>query len=304
MKDDKLRKSVLLSVVCGVLVSSAMAQTPPEARVPEALKNIKPSGSSCTGKDTNEAKPVKITQMATVKPDLSCAIGPAEVAHLLKFSDTVLIDTRKSADFVNFHIDGAMNLSPDELRSKPFLRNNAVILIGNGKAEREHYIDCNRLKENGFKQVRVLQGGMPAWLASDQDIYGQAPNPEQLARLTPSELLMERQFDANLILVQAGQESIHKQIKGSMMIPDSKPETIQSVIDKHRNKLKSGNVAAVVLVANQNIDFQTLSQVIKPFPLLVYSGTAEAFAQQLTQQAAVWAAQARRPKQPSACGGR
>jgi rhodanese-related sulfurtransferase len=304
MKQNSLGKVFLLGVMLGgwVIVNSAMAKTLPDANIPEALKNIRPAAGSCTAKTSNEAKPTKKTQVAVVKPDLSCAVEPREVAHLLKSSNMVLIDTRRSTDFVNFHIDGAMNLNPAEVRSKSFLRGKSVILIGNGKGERELYIDCSRLKSNGFKQARVLQGGISAWLASDLDVYGQPPNSEQLTRLTPSELLIESQFEANLILVEAGQDAVQKQIKGSIVIPDEKPETIQSAIDKHRRKLKSGAVAAVVLVVKQETDYETLSQAIKPVPLLVYSGTAEAFAQQLAQQAAVWAAQAKGPKQPSGCG--
>jgi rhodanese-related sulfurtransferase len=304
MRQESLRKVALLSVILGglMVLNSAMAKTLPTTNVLEALKNIRPAAGSCTAKTSHEAKLTQKTQMAVVKPDLSCPIEPREAAHLLKSSNAVLIDTRRSVDFVNFHIDGAMNLNPAEVRSKSFLRSKSVVLIGNGIGERELYIECSRLKSNGFKQTRVLQGGMPAWLASGLDVNGQPPNPEQLARLTPSDLLIESQFEANLILVEAGQEAIQKQIKGSRVIPDVKPETIRSAIDKHRSKLKSGVVAAVVLVASKKADHEALSQAIKPVPLLVYSGTAEAFSLQLTQQAAVWAAQARGPKQPSSCG--
>jgi rhodanese-related sulfurtransferase len=284
-----------------VNVNLVLAQAHSSTSMQEVLKNTKPA-DSCSGKATREVKLPKYNHVVEVKPDLSCAIGQGDVTRQLQAPNTVLIDTRGATDFANFHIDGAMNLSTAELHSKTFLRDQPVVLIGNGKSEREQYIDCKRLKSNGFKQVRVLRGGMPAWLASGQNILGQAPNPVQLARLTPSDLWMESRFESNLVLVVAGQEALQKQITGSVLIPDEKPKTIQSAIDTHLKRSKSRSIAAVVLVTGKETDFQMLSQAIKPVPLLVYSETVDAFAHQLVQQAAVWTAQARGPKQPSGCG--
>jgi hypothetical protein len=116
-------------------------------------------------------------------------------------------------------------------------------------------------------------------------------------------LWIESRFESNLVLVAAGRKTLQKQIKGSILIPDEKPQTIQSEINKHRRQRTSAPLAAVVLVADKGTDFQTLSEAIKPVPLLVYSETAEAFERQVAQQTAVWAAQARGPKQPPRCGG-
>lgn len=284
-------------------MSSVTAQPHRAISVPEALKGVKPSVGSCTRNDAGELKPSKFARVAAVKPDLSCAIAPGDVARQLQSPNTVLIDTRGATDFANFHINGAMNLSTAELRSKNFLRGKSLILIGNGKAEQQQYIDCKRLKSNGFRQVKVLRGGMPAWLASGQSVLGLPPNPGPLTKLTPSDLWNESRFESNLVLVEAGQEALQKQITGSVLIPDEKLQTIRSAIDKRRRQHKSAPLAAVVLVADKRVDFQTLSQAIKPVPLLVYSETAEAFSRQLAQQDAVWSAQARGPKQPPRCGG-
>jgi rhodanese-related sulfurtransferase len=232
---------------------------------------------------------------------LSCAIAPIELAHQLQSPGTVLIDTRSAAEFANFHIDGAMNISATELRNKAFLHEKSIVLIGNGKAEREQYIDCKRLKSNGFKQLKVLRGGLPNWLASEQGILGQAHNPAQLTKLTPSELWIESQFEANLILVTADQAMLQKQIVGSMLMPDEKPKTIQSAIKQRSNRSQSGSLAAVVVIATKNFDFQGVSHAIKPVPLLVYTEKVDAFTDQVRQQNAVWATQLRGPKQPSGC---
>jgi rhodanese-related sulfurtransferase len=233
---------------------------------------------------------------------LSCAILPVDLNHQRQSPDTALVDTRTATEFAQFHIDGAMHINMAELRSKAFLREKLIVLIGNGKAEQELYIDCKRLKSNGYKQVKMLRGGMSAWLASGYNVLGQSPKPAKLTKLTASELWIESQFTSNLILVVAGQESLQKQIKGSLLIGDEKPKTIQSAIKQRIKKPQSIALASAVLVVSKNAVVQAISQAIKPIPLLVYSESSDAFVSQLTQQTAVWAAHARGPKQPSGCG--
>lgn len=293
---------ILAGVICLVwsCMNLVLAQTQPMTTVQEILKNIKPS--SCSRKDIKKPIPSEYVRVAEVKPDLSCVINPADLAHKLKSPGTVLVDTRSAVDFAEFHIEGAMNISATELRSKSFLRDKSVVLIGNGKAERELYIECRRLKSTGFRRVNVLRGGMPAWLASGYSVLGQSPNLARLTTLTPSELWIESRFAANLILVTASQKTLQKHITGALLIPDERLKTVQAIVNQRSRHSKSGSRAAVILGTGKEADVQALSQAIEPVPLLVYSETAEALANQLTQQSAVWTAQARGPKQPSGCG--
>jgi rhodanese-related sulfurtransferase len=284
-----------------VNMTPALAQSRPATSVQEALKGIKPSASPCKRADAKPLKPPKHTQMTELTPDLSCAITPNSLAQQLKSPKLQLIDTRSAEAFNNYRIDGAMNISAAELRSKPFLSDKIPVLVGDGKAERELYIECRRLKASGFRQAKVLRGGMPAWLASEQQTAGQPPNLEPLTALTPSELWVESQFQANLIVITKDQEALHKQIPGSLLVSDTTTQTLKSALNKHRKSTKTGIPSTVILVAGNNSDYQTLSQALKPTPLLTYTGTAQAYANHLAQQSAVWAAHARRPKQPPGC---
>lgn len=303
MKPSNSEIWILASILCLVWVNiNTVCAQPPVTSVQEVLKHIKPAGGSCTQQEANQPKLSKVVDVVEIKPDLSCAITPLELLHQLQSPSTVLIDTRSAAEFANYHIDGAMNINATDLRSKAFLREKSVVLIGNGKAEREHYIVCKRLKLDGFKQVRVLQGGLPTWLASGQVVLGPVPNTAQLMKLTPSELWIENRFEANLILVAADQEVLQKQLAGSLLIPDEKSKTIQLAIKQRSKSSKYGSPIAVVVITAKDFDFQSVSEAIKPVPLLIYSETADAFANQLKQQKSVWEAQTRGPKQPSGCG--
>ncbi len=305
MRQDRIRIWGLVSGFLWVLACghSAFAEPQMNPEILELLKNSKPASSHCKQKeDQQKPERPKDTPVADIKPDLSCAILPIDLEHQRQSSNTALIDTRTAAEFSHFHIDGAMYINTAELRSKAFLREKLIVLIGNGKAEQQLYIDCKRLKSSGYKQVKVLWGGMPAWLASEYDVLGIAPNLAELTKLTASELWIESQFASNLILVAASQGTLQKQIKGALLMTDEKPKTIQSALKQRIKNPNYGALASVVLVASKDADVQAITQAIKPIPLLVYSDTPDAFVSQLTQQAGVWSVHERGPKQPKGCG--
>lgn len=303
-----MRQDRIWSFVSGLLWvlaygHSAFAEPQMNPEILELLKNSKPASSHCKQKeDQQKPERQKYSPVADIKPDLPCAILPIDLDHQRQSPNIALIDTRTETEFSHFHIDGAMSINMAELRNKAFLREKLIVLIGNGKAEKELYIDCKRLKTNGYKQVKVLWGGMSAWLASGNDVLGKAPILAESTKLTASELWIESQFTSNLILVTASQGSLQKQLEGSLLMTDEKPKTIQSALKQRIKKPNYGALAAVVLVASKDTDVNAISQAIKPIPLLVYSDTPDAFASQLTQQAAVWSTHDRGPKQPKGCG--
>src|SRR5258706_3147384 len=68
--------------------------------------------------------------------------------------------------------------------------------------------------------------------------------------------------------------------------------------------MKNAQLASVVLVADAELSaerMERLQQGLKPVPLLVYVETRQALNRYVATQKAVWAAQARGPKQPN-CG--
>lgn len=295
---------VMLDVILLLCVgmSFVLAQAASTISLKDSLKNIKPAAGSCTQKEANKPKPLDYVPVDKVIPDLTCATAPEDLAKDSQKTTTFLVDTRTASDFVNYHIDGAMNMSVTALRNKTFLRDKPVVLMSNGKADRELYAECKRLKSNGFKQVKVLRGGMLSWLTSGQSVIGIAPNIAQLTRLTPSELWMESQFESNLVLVSSSQSILQKHLDGSVQLSDDNPKTINKAIDQRRKQSKSGPFSAVVLVVDKAFDFQTLHEIIKSVPLLVYYDSADAYLNYQAQQKAVWAAHEKGPKQPSSCG--
>jgi rhodanese-related sulfurtransferase len=216
----------------------------------------------------------------------------------------VTIDLRQGPDFASFHIAGALNASISDLHSKPYWRGKSVLLVGSGKAERELYMECTRLKQLGYKDVKVLRGGMPSWLAANQPVMGRAPVAGHLARLSPSELWLESENPDNMVVLGKGQEALRKEIPSAVVLAQLSAQAVRSAIDKRRAGKKNAPLASVVVVADAATpaqQFEALQQAMLPVPVLLYTDSRAAYARHLVVQKAVWVAQERGPKQP-ACG--
>jgi rhodanese-related sulfurtransferase len=293
-------RALLVSVLCVFTSTTSALAEPSNQSIPEALKGIKQANGVCSKETFSNSFGNDGKERRAFVPDLSCGRSRSDVAKSLKESDTVVIDTRVSIQYVNSHVDGAISLPLDAIKTKTFLRNKEIILVGSGKSEEELYTACAELKANGFRKATVLKGGMPMWLASSQS---SEPKIEDIPsiELTAAQLWSESQFQANLVVV-GGDDEMYRQLPSSSLLKDTNSSTIRAAIEKRRRN-KKASIAAVVIV-NASLDdkeVQKLRNDLSSVPLLIYRGTAEAYKRAISQQNAVWLAQAKGPKQPR-CG--
>ncbi|AOX99678.1 rhodanese-like domain-containing protein [Jeongeupia sp. USM3] len=288
-----------LAVIAKCLVAAAalgcVEQVSAVTSVEEALKDISPASGMCL-RDAVGASSGTVSAIRP-KPDLSCAIAPTELSPMLGRPELTLIDVRLRADYDAARIDGAMNLSVTDVRTKSFLRDKLLVLIGSGKSERELYVACAELKGQGFKQVKVLRGGMPAWWSLQRPPGGEPGAGQQVTPLTATELWAESQFDANLILLATSDAAMQRVLPAATRLPNDQSATVRAALDKKRKAKQSP--LGVVLVLPPNASGTLIAQIregIQPLPLLVYTGSAAQYSQQIAQQKAIWAAQERGPK--------
>ncbi|WP_309268356.1 rhodanese-like domain-containing protein [Azonexus sp.] len=272
--------------------------------VEEAFKDVKRAGSICPREDGTAPNAGMPILGAGATPDLGCALSPSEAAALQGGSDTVLIDTRPAREFALFHIDNSLNLTTSELLVKSFLQNKSLILAGSGKGERELYAACGELKRAGFKRVKVLRGGLSAWLAHQQPVIGRMEAVETMVRLTPAQLWAETRFDANLVLLAPGMATLQKELPKAVLLREDSLDALKVIVEKRYRDTKRKPLTSVVLVADSAMQDQSIGpliQALKPVPILVYADSAEALRQFVASQETAWRAQAHGPKQPK-CG--
>lgn len=293
-----------LLLLAGVAAAQAVR---PGSSLPDALKDVKPAGGACRAADfaaPGNSNP--LTRAAVERePDLACLLPVDRWPALAVDPRATLVDVRSAPDREQGSLEGALPLGVADLGAKPFLKDKTLVLVGNGRGERELYVACGGLKARGFRDVRVLQGGVPAWQAAGRPLLARSAVPDETPRLTASQLWGESHFEANLVLVQSGQSGLRPGLPQGREIADLRPATLQAAVAAQRGPAKQKRpVAAVVLVAAPDTppaDLAALRQALAPLPLLVYADGVAAYTARMREQQAVWAAQARGPKQP-ACG--
>ncbi|WP_426165992.1 rhodanese-like domain-containing protein [Pseudoduganella sp. R-34] len=294
----------LLAAVLFHFSFDAQAQVRPGSEMPDALKGIPPA--VCRG---NQEAPTGAAGQAGAaqakQPDFTCALAPAAAANYLRQPGLVLADLRASSEFERFHAQDAIGVTASQLRTQNHWRDKPVLLIGSGKAEGDDFRTCAVLRANGYSQVRVLRGGMPAWMDAGLPVNGSAPSAASLARLSAEEFWAEGQDLDNVVLLAVPPERFKRELSFAVPIAKATPEAIRAVLERRKKETKGGPLNAVVLAmppATTDGEIQALRQALAPVPLLAYTGGQDEFALQLRQQQAVWQAHARGPRKPPCRG--
>ncbi|MCS6856469.1 MAG: rhodanese-like domain-containing protein [Sandaracinaceae bacterium] len=118
-------------------------------------------------------------------PSMPQWIEPEEAMRLLERGDVLFVDARSEALYERGHVPGALPACPeDEALSEEVLNQAraASAVITYCDAERECEASrhlAERLVKEGVRNVRVLRGGMPAWL--ERELPAESGPPPKLA---------------------------------------------------------------------------------------------------------------------------
>ncbi|HEY0065194.1 MAG TPA: rhodanese-like domain-containing protein [Telluria sp.] len=301
MTEHSISRSMRIAGAAVLLLLAAPGQcadTPPKAAddgMPAILKGIAQATGACR---VGDGGPALHSALGGAKPDFGCGVLVATARQVLQRPEAVAIDLRPAGEFEHYHVDGAIQASLSDLTSKPYWRDKTVLLMGNGKSERELYSACATLKKT-YKEVLVLRGGVPMWLFSGASVAGRAPAPSALVRLAAPELWLETQNEGTLVVLSKSQSALEADIAFARPLPETSAAAIIEVIDKRRKANKKTPLSAIVLVAEADFSDDKIVALQRslPAPLLVYTGGREAYKQQMKTQLAIWLAHSKGPKQ-------
>ncbi len=82
---------------------------------------------------------------------------------LTKTNNILFVDVRAQQFFNIKNIPNSINVPLQLVSTKAFLKDKQVVLVGNGWNEQVLMDDCLSLKNNGYKSIRVLAGGITSW---------------------------------------------------------------------------------------------------------------------------------------------
>ncbi|MGE0331376.1 MAG: rhodanese-like domain-containing protein [Ramlibacter sp.] len=293
-------KTLLQTLIATALLTPMLAWPQGNAALPEPLQGMPRAGESCK----SDAPTARVTaQGAPAQPSLACMAPAGAVQASVAGGTLTVVDARLEPEFQRFHIPGALNVLPGSLLHRPALRAKPLLLVGDGKNARELYAACARLRQAGFTSVRVLAGGMVSWVADGLPLRGRAPLAHELAALDAAQLWAEGQYADNLVVVAGKAAGYTDHLPYAVALDSLSPASLAALVQQRR-KEAGALPAAVVLVWAQAMTDETyrpLAAAVAPSGLLVYAGTPASLSQFVASQKAVWAAQARGPKQPR-CG--
>ncbi|HVI25514.1 MAG TPA: rhodanese-like domain-containing protein [Xanthomonadaceae bacterium] len=96
-------------------------------------------------------------------------IPPARLTALVNRDNALVVDLRPIAEFEKGHIAGAKNVQPSQFDPghKQLAAARALPVVLVCKAGQSAGAAAKRLKQAGFEQVYVLEGGIQAWQQAD-----------------------------------------------------------------------------------------------------------------------------------------
>lgn len=91
-------------------------------------------------------------------------IAPQRVHSLLKEGSGLwLVDVRIPSAFETGHIEGAVNIPTDLVRTKNLPKAKVIVLADDSLGLRNARSSAETLQKRGYEKVFILEGGIPAW---------------------------------------------------------------------------------------------------------------------------------------------
>lgn len=145
-----------------------------------------------------------------------------------------IVDTRSAYKFQLGHIPNSLNMPIHRIRSSSFLKNKDIVIVDNGHASESLMGEVKWLRENGFKSVKVLEGGIRSWKNVRGKLNGVDLKSPSLASLSPVQVreVLGRK-DWNIVYIGA------KRVKKVSVNPEQEfSKEIKQITYRHDKKSK------------------------------------------------------------------
>ena len=198
-----------------------------------------------------------ITLAGKKERDMRYYLSPRNVAGLLE--KIVLVDVRQQEIYSSYHMPGAINIQPHAIRAMKSLKQRKLVLVDEGYNFSRMEKLAVKLREAGFKETYILDGGLTSWHKAGGKITGDKIKLRKVNRLTP--LAYEKQMKYNswypLILRKTSPENRTLiNLPGSIEVDvrDKKTEAATAAIDKLiSSELEQRKNIELVLISGEGL---------------------------------------------------
>ncbi len=137
-----------------------------------------------SGGSTTVVEQFDVTGFVT-EPEWLVSVDEAAALH--KTDGIRILDTRSAGRYEEAHIQRSINIPAFALKTRTDLRGDAVVLMDEGYAPEVLLAEATKLRQLGFKRVRVLHGGIPAWARQGNVIEGKRADIESVAKISAAD---------------------------------------------------------------------------------------------------------------------
>lgn len=253
------------------------------------------------------------TTTASFKPrnrDRSCLVTVAVAEKQRLKMDVRLVDVRSPAEFEQYRIAESINIPLHLVKTKSFLKNSPVVLVNDGRSTAEIEQLCQELRQGGFRQVTVLEGGLNAWRESARPLAGDTIALARLNRMSPQELSVERLYNDWLVLdvsTPGKFKDLRQWMPANVVVVSTKAGTdpaagMRMLIAKYRKTNPQGRV---LLVADDNQAYERLDARLQKggtVSALRIDGGLTGYRNFISRQIAMWNQQ-NQPRRLPSCRG-
>lgn len=249
-----------------------------------------------------------------VTSNKSCLVSLSTTDSLRAKTDFSFVDVRSSDEFDQYHIAGSINIPSHLLKTKEFLKKTHAVLLDDGRNTIELEKTCHELRQKGFEQISVLDGGLFAWNASKRPLEGDSLAISKLNLMTADELFEIRSVDGLLVLdittAGAGKDLRTLLPKKITSIPyRAKGGSTLKISNFIHETRKKNPQKKLLLIADGNEVYAQIDVKIKPAGaangVLRLDGGIKAYKDHVTKQIALWHQEdiQNQPRKYEACRG-
>ena len=135
-----------------------------------------------------------------------CYLSGEELRRWRVSERLAIVDVRRAEEVRVLSIPSAVNYLPYAVKTKEYLKEKDVLLVGRAYETVRLGVLCRELREHGFKNVKILRGGLLYWMDNVGTLSGDLSKVETLRTITIGDLLVEMSYQPWL-LVDISEES-------------------------------------------------------------------------------------------------
>ncbi len=153
--------------------------------------------------------PPELVAKSLKKRDHSFLISAESVLKRLKLRQKIiLIDVRNQEEFEKVSIPGSINVPLCFIKTKVFLKPNALVLVDKGCNNSRLEKECLSLRNSGFA-VSILSGGLTSWRRKGGPLKGDLLHLKTYKEVSPQIFFQEKDYE-NQIVIDVSREPLEE----------------------------------------------------------------------------------------------